>query len=136
MTAAWSSYDQAPVIPSLSEVHHVDVVVELRHGGVAVPVEDAEDVALLLGGEDAAPQLVAGVGAIAAEVVLHVGAQGGDVGGQHLCEEAVEAVGTVDDAILLEHCAAVALARGRVDGRAILRARRHLFACTVQDATV
>lgn len=120
----------------MSEVHHVNIVVELRLFGVAVAAEDAEDVGLLLRGEDATAELVAGVGAVAAEVALHVGAQGGYVGGQHLREETVEAVGTTDDAILLEHRAVVALACRGEYGGAILCARRHLLARTVQDATV
>lgn len=111
-------------------------MVELRHGGVAVSAEDAEDVGLLLGGEDAAAQLIAGVGAVAAEVALHGGAQGGDVSGPDRCVEAGKAVSTMDEANLLEHRAAFALACRGEDGGAILSARKHLLACKVTDATV
>ena len=53
-----------------SEVHHINVMVELRLFGVAVPLENGEYAALLLGSEEAAAQLVAGVGTVASEIVL------------------------------------------------------------------
>lgn len=110
-------------------------MVELCHFGVAVPSEDVEDVALLLGCKEPSAQLVTGVGAVAAEIVLHVSAQRGDVGRTHGSEEAAEAPGSVDDAQLLEHRAAVALARRGEDGGAKLRAGGHRLARPVPHAT-
>ena len=110
-------------------------MVELRLFGVTVPSEDVEDVALLLGCEEATAQLVTGVGAVAAEIVLHVNAERGDVGRPHGSEEVAEAPGSVDDAHLLEHRAAVALARRGEDGGAKLRAGGHRLARPVPHAT-
>lgn len=110
-------------------------MVELRLFGVAVPSEDVEDVALLLGCEEASAQLVTGVGAVAAEIVLHVSAERGDVGRPHGSEEAAEAPGRADDAQLLEHRAAVALARRGEDGGAKLGASGHRLARPVSHAT-
>lgn len=110
-------------------------MVELCHFGVAVPTEDVEDVALLLGCEKATAQLEAGVGAVAAEVALHVSAQRGDVGRQHGSEEVAEAPGSVNDAQLLEHRAAVALARRGEDGSPKLRAGGHHLARSMPHAT-
>lgn len=110
-------------------------MVELRHFGVAVPSEDVEDVALLLGCKEPSAQLVTGVGAVAAEIVLHVSAQRGDVGRPHGSEEAAEAPGSADDAQLLEHRAAVALTRRGEDGGAKLGASGHRLARPVPHAT-
>ena len=110
-------------------------MVELRHFGVAVPSEDVEDVALLLGCEEASAQLVTGVGAVAAEIVLHVSAERGDVGRTHGSEEAAEAPGSVDDAQLLEHRAAVALASRGEDGGTKLGASGHRLARSMPHAT-
>ena len=109
-------------------------MVELRLFGVAVPTEDVEDVTLLLGCKEPSAQLVTGVGAVAAEIVLHVSAQRDDVGRPHGSEEAAEAPGSVDDAQLLEHRAAVALTRRGEDGGAKLGAGRDSLARTVKHA--
>lgn len=110
-------------------------MVELCHFGVTVPSEDVEDVALLLGCKEPSAQLVTGVGAVAAEIALYVGAERGDVGRPHGSEEAAEAPGPTDDAQLLEHRAAVALTRRGEDGGAKLGAGRHCLACPMPHAT-
>ena len=110
-------------------------MVELRLFGVAVPSEDVEDVGLLLWCEEASAQLITGVGAVAAEITLHVGTQGGDVGGQHRSKEAVEAPGATDDAQLLEHRATFALTGRGEDGGAILHASRYRLARPMPHAT-
>lgn len=117
-----------------SEVHHINVMVELRLFGVAVPSEDGEYVALLLGSEEAAAQLVAGVGTVAAEIALHFGAQGGDVGGTHGVIEVIEAPGPTDDAQLLEHRTTLALTGCWEDGIAKLRTVGDSLARTVKHA--
>lgn len=109
-------------------------MVELRLGGVAVLPKDAEDAALLLGSEDAAAELIAGVGTVAAKIALHLCAQGGDVGGPHGIIEVVEAPGPTDDAQLLEHRAAVALTGCGKDGKAKLRTVGDCLARTVKHA--
>lgn len=110
-------------------------MVELCHFGVTVPSEDVEDVALLLGCKEPSAQLITGVGAVAAKVALHVGAERGDVGRTHGSEEVAEAPGSADDAQLLEHRAAVALASRGEDGGAKLRAGGHRLARPVPHAT-
>ena len=110
-------------------------MVELRHFGVAVPSEDVEDVALLLGCKEPSAQLITGVGAVAAKVALHVGAERGDVGRPHGSEEAAEAPGSADDAQLLEHRAAVGLTRRGEDGGAKLGAGGHRLARSMPHAT-
>lgn len=117
-----------------SEVHHVDVMVELRLFGVAVPSEYVEYVALLLGSEEAAAQLVAGVGTVASEIALHFGAQGGDVGGTHGVIEVIEAPGPTDDAQLLEHRTTLALTGCWEDGIAKLHTVGDSLARTVKHA--
>lgn len=116
-----------------SEVHHINVMVELRLFGVAVPLEDGEYVALLLGSE-AAAQLVAGVDAIAAEIVLHFGAQGCDVRGTQGIVEVIEAPGPTDDAQLLEHRTTLALTGCWEEGKAKLRTVGDSLARTVKHA--
>lgn len=86
------------------------------------------------GVSEAAAQLVAGVGTVAAKIALLFGAQGGDVGGTHGVIEVIEAPGPTDDALLLEHRTTLALTGCWEDGKAKLRTVGDSLARTVKHA--
>lgn len=111
----------------LREVDYLDVMGEGKPLGVAVAGEEVEDPLLLCGREQPFASVVAVIRAVAAEVRLHLIAQGREVFLFHLAKERGEAISRLDGAYRLEMAARPIAIGGGKDGGAPCAVFRHML---------